>query len=69
MVWALFLIIYQGQTAQGFNSHMLATYSTMLECDNAAVDLGIARREARDSRKYAYPLERGKYVCAPIVKQ
>lgn len=69
MVWALFLIIYQGQISEGFSSHMVATYSTIRECDNAAVDLGIARRDAFNSRKYVYPLTHGKYVCAPIPKQ
>ena len=69
MVWALFLIIYHEQIRGGFDSHMLATYSNMRECDTAAYELQKARRDARDNPKYIYTVEIAQYVCAPVPKQ
>lgn len=68
MVWALFLMIYGQQVREGFNSHMIATYETVQECNEAAHKF---YREGQDVhlKKYSYVLKSPKYRCVPIPKQ
>jgi hypothetical protein len=69
MVWGLFLLIYGEQVREGFDSHMLATYSNTRECDAAAYELQNARRDAVRNPKTIFTVEHAEYVCAPIPKQ
>ena len=68
MVWALFLMIYK-DIADPFDSHMIATYKTIEECNDAAHNLKKAWFEAGKDDKYRYLIQRTQYVCAVIPKQ
>lgn len=67
MVWALFLIILGEQ--KNFNSHMIATYATIEECDEAA--LGLQRTWSLNKRfgEKTFVMKNGRYECVPIPKQ
>ena len=69
MVWGLFLLIYGEQVREGFDSHMLATFSDMQKCDDAAYELQMAWRDAKNNRNSVYTMEHQRYRCAPIPKQ
>ena len=68
MVWGLFLMIYGEQLREGFNSHMIATYETQLECDDTAHELYRAGQDV-DRAEYSYTFKSPRYRCAPIPKQ
>jgi hypothetical protein len=66
MVWGLFLMIYGEQVREGFNSHMIATYETVRECNEAARDLS---NKYVNRSEYSYTFKSPRYRCAPIPKQ
>ena len=69
MVWGLFVFFYAEPNIEGFNSHMIAKYETVQECNEAAYQSKLAH-QLTNQKEYVYVFDTFiKYRCAPIPKQ